>query len=307
LAAAADLEQERQRLHQHWRQQLERARYQTERAARQYQAVEPENRLVARQLERQWEQALQEQQRLEEEYARFARTQPKELSTEEQEQIRSLARDVPGLWQAPTTTPGERQRIVRLLIEQVDVTVRGASDRVAVAIRWVGGSTSQQELVRPVNRYDQLTDYASLRARVQELRDNGMSLDQVAEQLNREGFHPPKRSRRFSGSMVAGFLAKGGRSGPRPRALAVGGLLQQQEWLVRDLARQLEMPSATLHRWIRVGWVQARKLPLPGGHWAIWADPEELDRMARLRHCPRGWLDKPLPVELTTPKTRADH
>ena len=71
LAAAADVAQERRRLHQHWQQQLERARYETERAARQYQAVEPENRLVARELERRWEEALAEQGRLTEDYERF--------------------------------------------------------------------------------------------------------------------------------------------------------------------------------------------------------------------------------------------
>ena len=73
LAAADDLERERARLHQNWQQQVERARYEAERARRQYDAVEPENRLVARELERRWEEALKEQRRLEEEYARFGR------------------------------------------------------------------------------------------------------------------------------------------------------------------------------------------------------------------------------------------
>src|SRR5262249_2288630 len=68
LRAADDIERQRQRLHENWRQQLERARYQAERAARQYHLAEPENRLVARELERLWEQALQEQARLQAEY-----------------------------------------------------------------------------------------------------------------------------------------------------------------------------------------------------------------------------------------------
>jgi hypothetical protein len=66
LAAAAEVEQERQRLHRHWQQQRERAGHQADRAARQYQAVEPENRLVARELEQRWEEALADQRRLEE-------------------------------------------------------------------------------------------------------------------------------------------------------------------------------------------------------------------------------------------------
>src|SRR5205823_10974729 len=109
----AEVEQERQRLHRHWRQQLERARYHTDRAARQYQAVEPENRLVVRELERRWEEALHGQRRLEEDYERFGASQPATLSAAEREQIRSLARDLPELWHTDTTTAAERQRLGR--------------------------------------------------------------------------------------------------------------------------------------------------------------------------------------------------
>ena len=71
LRAAERVEQDRERLHAHWKQRLERAEYEADRARRQYDAVDPENRLVARELERQWEQKLAERRRLEEDYARF--------------------------------------------------------------------------------------------------------------------------------------------------------------------------------------------------------------------------------------------
>jgi DNA invertase Pin-like site-specific DNA recombinase len=304
LAAAADVAQERRRLHRHWQQQLERARYETERAARQYQAVEPENRLVARELERRWEAALAEQARLTEDHERCCRSQPATLSAAEQEQIRALARDIPQLWQADTTTAAERQRLVRFLVEQIEVGVRGETDQVEVAIRWAGGVVSRHPLARPVQCYEQLADYPRLRARIDELRAAGRSMAAVAECLNQEGFRPPKRAARFTGAMVAGFLAKGGRSGPRPAALSAAGLLRKGEWLLTDLARQLDMPSATLHRWRKVGWVRARKLPVPGGHWALWAEGPELQRLARLRGYSRKRRDEPIPAELTTPKVR---
>jgi hypothetical protein len=302
LAAAADLEQERQRLHQHWRQQRERAQYETNRAARQYQAAEPENRLVTRELERRWEQALQEQRRQEEDYERFCQAQPAALSTAEREQIRGLANAIPELWHAESTTPADRQRIVRFLIERIVIDVQGKSERVAITIHWAGGFTSNHELVRAVQRYDQMADYPRLHTRIQELRTQGLSMAQVAACLNQEGFRPPKRAKHFSTGMIAGFLAKAGRSGPRPRALIAGDLLRQGEWLLTDLARKLNMPPATLHRWRKVDWVRARKLPVPGGHWAIWADDEELERMTRLRRYRRSWLEKSIPVELTTPR-----
>jgi hypothetical protein len=304
LAAAADVEQERQRLHRHWQQQLERARYQTDRASRHYHAVEPENRLVGRELERRWEDALREQRRLEEEYDRFARDQPATLSAAEREQIRSLAQAIPALWHATTTTSADRQRLVRFLIERIELQVHGATDQVEVTIHWSGGFVSQHTLVRAVQSYEQLANYAQLRARIDELRGQGQTAAEVAECLNREGFHPPKRARRFTKEMVAGFLSKGGRSGPRPRALSAQGMLRRGEWLLTDLARELQMPSATLHRWRKVGWVQARKLPVRGGHWAIYATASELKRLTRLRKYQRARRDQPIPAVLTTPKIR---
>ena len=301
LAAAADLRQERQRLHQHWQQQLERARYETARAARQYQAVEPENRLVARELERRWDEALQNQRQVEEDYERFRHAQPAEVSPAEQERIRALANSIPELWTAESTTAADRQRIIRFLIERIVVDVQGASERVAVAIHWLGGSSSCHELLRAVQRYDQMADYPRLRARIEELRARGASMASVAQHLNEEGFRPPKRAERFTSGIIAGFLSKGGRSGPRPHALDAGGLLRKSEWLLSDLARKLNMPAATMHSWRKLGWARARKLPVPGGYWAIWANKAELKRMARLRQFRRSWLVKSPPLDLTTP------
>jgi DNA invertase Pin-like site-specific DNA recombinase len=306
LAAADDLEQERARLHQNWQQQVERARYEAERARRQHDAVEPENRLVARELERRWEEALREQRRLEEDYTRFSRDQPRGLSACEREQIRSLSRDLPALWHASATTAADRQRIVRLLVEEVVVTVREESEWVDVAIHWAGGFRSIHELVRPVQRYQQMADYGRLLDRIDQLRKAGQMLAEVAEQLNREGFHPPKRSATFTKEILSNLLAKRGRTGPRPRVVAGPDLLGEHEWLLTDLARELEMPPATLHRWIRVGWVNARKLPTPGGQWVVWADADERDRMTRIRTCPRGWSDEEIFSHLIKPKARDD-
>src|SRR5262249_8433390 len=224
---------------------LERARYEAERAFRQYDAVEPENRLVSRELERRWEEALKEQRRLEEEYDRFSRDQPRGLSTGEREQIRALARDLPGLWRAATRTAADRQRIVRLLVQEVVVTVRGESERVDVTIHWAGGFSTDHDLVRPVQCYRQMADFERLLNRIDELRAAGQALTEVAEQLNREGFHPPKRSARFTSAILAGLLARRSRTGPRPRAVGEPGVLGEHERLLTDLARELAMPQAT--------------------------------------------------------------
>jgi DNA invertase Pin-like site-specific DNA recombinase len=299
LAAAADVEQQRQLLHQQWQQQLERARYDAERAARQYAAVEPENRLVARELERRWEESLREQQRLQQEHDGFCTTQPARLSPREQEQVRALAQDIPELWRAGSTTAQDRQRLVRILIERIVVAVQGHSEQVEVTIHWAGGFVSQHRVLRGVQRYEQLADYPRLLARIEELRQQGKSLAEVAHCLNEEGLHPPKRVKRFTGGMVGGFLARFCQKGSSQQADKARQELQKGEWLLGDLARHLGMPQTTLHRWRKAGWLRARKLP--EGLWAIDAARAEGRRLAQLRHHQSKNPSKPIPANLTTP------
>jgi hypothetical protein len=92
-----------------WQKRLERAAYVAERAGRHYRLLEPENRLVARQLARDWEQKLATQQRLEDEYRRFSQERPNVLSESERRAIRQLAEDIPALWGASTTTNKDRK------------------------------------------------------------------------------------------------------------------------------------------------------------------------------------------------------
>jgi DNA invertase Pin-like site-specific DNA recombinase len=303
LAAAADVEQQRQSLHQNWQQRLERARYESGRAARQYGQVEPEDRLVARELERRWEAALAEQARLEQEYAQFCAERPARLTEAEREQVRQLAQHIPELWYAGSTTAADRQRLVRLLIERIEVDVQGQSEQVKLAITWSGGFVSRHEMVRAVQRYEQLADYPRLCARVEELRAAGKSMGAVAQCLNEEGFHPPKRVERFTGGMVAGFLARKYDRAPEQRGRPVARALKKGEWLLGDLARHLGMPAATLHHWRKLGWVRARKLPVAGGLWAIWASGCERRRLARLRRYQQRQPNQAIPADLTTPQT----
>ena len=129
LQVEQDQRREQQRVTTHWQQVLERAHYETERARRQYDTVEPENRLVARELESRWEEALREEQRLKEEYARCQAETEDCVRAADLAAIRALATDLPALWAAPTTSDADRQEIVRHLLDQVEITVQG-KDRV---------------------------------------------------------------------------------------------------------------------------------------------------------------------------------
>jgi exonuclease VII large subunit len=187
LAVVANLESERAALDRHWRQRLERARYEVERARRQYAAVEPENRLVARTLERDWEAALTEQARLEAEHERVKRARKEAPSAAELAAIRDLSQDLPALWRTETTTQQERQTIVRLLLERVLVEVVGDTEKVRVECHWHGGVRTAHELTRPIARLTSLSTYAALTARAAELRREGRECANIAEILNEEG------------------------------------------------------------------------------------------------------------------------
>jgi Recombinase/Recombinase zinc beta ribbon domain len=289
LQVAADVEAERQQLHQQWTYRLERARYEAERLARQYHAVEPEHRLVARTLERQWEAALVAEETLTADYHRSLATQPVTLSAAERDAIRRLASDIPALWRAPTTTQTDRQAIIRLLVHRVVVTVQGESERVAVHVAWLGGHGTEATLIRPVARLEQLSYYPQLQARVVALYTQGKDRATVAQTLNAEGWRPAKRRATFTPLMVGRLLARQGlrylapvRARPLVRAA--------DEWTLQALAQTVGIPAETLYAWLRRGCLTARRdTSVSPPRWIIRADATELARLRALRHAPQTW------------------
>jgi hypothetical protein len=305
LSAAEDIQQQRVTLDRHWQQGLKRARYESDRARRQYHAVEPENRLVARELERQWEQKLLEQRQWEDEYDRFRHDRPAALSEQDRRLIRTLSEDLPKLWHATETSSAGRQTIVRHLLQRVAVTVSPDSPHTELDIHWAGGFTSHHALMRPVARYDQLDNHAQLLARILELHQQKQTSARIAEQLNREGFRPPKRRETYNAQMVRTLLSRQVRADRCARAVETHALAAD-EWWFTDLARHLNLPQPTLYSWLRRGWVHARQLPVAGGRWILWADPDERDRLRKLRGCPRRWYNQPQAAALTKPKRRPE-
>lgn len=302
LKLAEDLEAERARDRAHWEKRLERVHFESERARRQYDAVEPEHRLVTRTLERQWEEALAAEERLNSDYARFLAVEPTPLSLDERERIRRLAEDIPALWYASTTTDAERQAIVRQLTERVIVTVVGESEKVNAEIHWAGGHRTRTQIVRPVARLEQLSYYPELLECVVCLHQEGHNDVDIARRLNAEGWRPAKRRTTFNAPMVANLLARRGLSSGSAQQHYTANLERDaEEWTLKELALELEMPPVTLHGWISKGHVRARQLR-HAGHtlWLLWADKAEVQRLRELRAAPRRWA-KHGPVAQTAP------
>jgi DNA invertase Pin-like site-specific DNA recombinase len=312
LAAAGQVQAQREQVDRIWRQRLERAELAAGRARRQYQLAEPENRLVVRQLEKDWEAALAERQRLGEEYDRFTASRPRTLTAAERKQIRALAADLPAVWDAPTTTDADRKQLIRHLVGQVRITVPGASEKVEVEVTWAGGHRTAAQITRPVACLTQLSYYPQLAARARELADSGCTTAQIAERLNAEGFRPPKRSPVFTPNTVTDLLRALGIQRSRTPARRNRPVLDQHEWWLRDLAKHLGMSQVTLDSWVRRGWAagylhpQARLL-------VVRADPAEIERLRTLHQVPRGqhnrrpWLNNQAASMNTEPEGTNDN
>jgi hypothetical protein len=185
LAALGRIEAERAETERHWKLRLQRAQQDADRAHRQYDAVEPENRLVARTLEHRWEEALRSLRELREEYDRFLASRPTTLSTSERKAILELSTKLPDLWHAPTTTVADKRRVVQLMLERVVVT--SAGERVSVELHWAGGTATRHEATRPVARWSALTHYADTLDQIKQMADAGSTSQQIADSLNQRG------------------------------------------------------------------------------------------------------------------------
>jgi DNA invertase Pin-like site-specific DNA recombinase len=287
LKVAEDVAAERSRMNENWQQRLERASYESERAFRQYNTAEPENRLVARTLEKKWEEALNTEESLKTEYHKYTTQQPPTLSGAEREAIRRLASDVPALWNASTTTVQDRQTIARQLIERVIVKVDGESEKVDVQVHWAGGHRTHETLIRPVARLEQLSYYEDLLKRVGALHAQGQSAGEIADRLNVEKWRPAKRAETFNRGMVGVLLSRLNLAGSSTDDKQSKSLRRRHLWRLRDLARELAMPEITLYSWLQKGQMKAHKDK--DGRWLVHADAKEIARLRGLRTAQRTW------------------
>ena len=221
LRVAADLQGQFDLAEGQWLQKLERARFEADRARRQYEAVEPENRLVARTLEEAWEQRLRAHRDLVEQHERFLRQEPRLLGADEQERVRRLATDLPALWAASSTTDADRKEVLRQVIEEVIVTVEGDTEWVEATVRWAGGRRTSARLRRPVARLEQLGGASTLRRRVGELKASGTSSRRIAADLEREGLRATD-GRPFTAEGVRRLMSRYGLSRARGEPEALG-------------------------------------------------------------------------------------
>ncbi|GAC1547217.1 MAG: hypothetical protein NVS2B7_22840 [Herpetosiphon sp.] len=238
---------------------LEQARYEVERAERQYNVVEPENRLVVRTLEQRWEAALAAEVKLREEHTRFLARQPARLSAADRETIRRLSQDVPALWQADSTTAAERKEIVRLLLERVEVTIQNDSERAEVVCVWAGGQRARYELIRSVRRTSQLTHHGALLDRIRALHRDGVRAPAISRTLTAEGWRSA-HGKTFTEGSVRALMT---RMGLPPAWMTRPSTIMARadgEFTVAEIAGRLNLPEGTVYAWLYKHRLPARRV-----------------------------------------------
>ena len=235
---------ERSQLDQVWQDHLQHVRYAAQLAQRQYDAVDPANRLVAAELERRWEAALHQVRQMEEDYAQFQQAPPPDrIPPDLRTTFQHISQHLPELW--PRLTNAQQKALLRSLIQQVIIR-RPAPDQVCVRIVWLSGAYSDHTSLTPIHREQDVTGYAHLMARVEALWREGYHDRAIAEQLTREGFHSARcdhitpisiQKMRLAHHWYAPFEQL-------RRADVVG-----EEFTVNGLAKELAVNEGTIYRY----------------------------------------------------------
>jgi hypothetical protein len=263
--------------------ELERAQIHADRAKRQFDGCEPENRLVARTLEREWEQRLTEVRRAERAVAEVAATRPDPLSSDEIAWCRHAGADLRKVFDAPTTSDRERKQLLRAILTDVVVTVDRASEQHAAELRvvWEGGAVTEHTVPLPrtgsnTRRTDQDT-IALVRRLAEQYPDK-----QIAAILARQG-RRTGAGNKFTAHNVHGLRTYHKIPAAPVRATAHDGDVVT----IAQAASELGVSTATVHRWLREGFITGEQIT-PGAPWQIRLTDE---LRARVREqAPDGWL-----------------
>jgi DNA invertase Pin-like site-specific DNA recombinase len=261
IAAAERLELDREAALKQWRLGVERASYEASRAERRYRAVDPDNRLVARGLEREWEAKLGALEAAKVELARRERERPRVLTPAERDHLLSIGPDLARVWHAPSTTPRDRKELLRALVEEVTIKIERDKAVAHLIIRWNGGALDEINLALPRSRPATIRTDEDTIALVRRLAcyypDNV-----IASILNRQG-RTTAYGNPFGTSHVGNLRRHWDIPCFEPASEEHGELLT-----VRKAAVVLAIAPSTIHRLLNDGIIGGEQLT-PGAPWRI--------------------------------------
>jgi DNA invertase Pin-like site-specific DNA recombinase/uncharacterized protein YndB with AHSA1/START domain len=281
VAAAEQLEADHDAALAQWRLEVERARHQATKAERRYLAVDPDNRLVARGLERDWEAKLAALDAAEAELASRERRRPRTLTSAERAAIGALGGDVARVWSASTTTDRDRKELLRTLLEEVIVNVDRDAAQAHLTMRWRGGAISQLDVALPRSHPPKIRTDEDTIALVRRLAAHYPDA-QIAGILNRQG-RRSARGQRFTASIVQSLRHHWGIPRYQPPAESPQG----EVVTITKTAELLGVVPSTVHRWLADGFI-AGEQPTPGAPWQIRITDQLRARF--VEQAPDGWL-----------------
>jgi DNA invertase Pin-like site-specific DNA recombinase len=291
LASLEALEQEYDALRRQRELHLERIRYEAARAQRQYDAVEPENRLVARTLERHWEEKLRSLEKAEQEYQTWAKRERLELTSKDRQDIINLGADLPHVWNATSTTAADRKQILRFLIKEVIVDQKRAQGKVWFQVNWQTGAISEHWYIRRVRSYEEHARFEQIQQRIRELHAEQKLDDEIAAILNTEGFQTTKRGR-FDNKAIW-LIRKQMKlpavkpNGPHPMCWDDG------TYSVQGAAQAIGVFPGTIYKWLKTGRLEGYQLR-KGSPWKIHLSTGRInelkDYVERVRRSKKGVL-----------------
>ena len=262
LAAAERLELDTDAALKQWRLGVERASYEASRAERRYLAVDPDNRLVARGLEREWEQRLADLEAAKDELARRLEQRPRIIGQEERDRLLALGADLATVWDAPTTTPRDRKELLRALVEEVILSVDRDEPAAHLTLRWKGGALTDLDVPLPRSRPATVRTHEETLDLVRRLAI--LYPDTViAAILNRQG-RTTARGHRFEANRVASLRTHWRIPCFQPKPEVAEGEIMT----VAAAAAALNVAPSTLHRWLNDGLVPGEQVT-PGAPWRI--------------------------------------
>ena len=262
LAVLSELDQQAQQLEHQWQLKLERARYEANRAERQYDAVEPENRLVARTLEKRWNDKLHQLASLEAAYAEAKAVERLELDELQRQQILKLASDLPAVWHSPTTTVQERKEMLGLLVKQVALSpVESPTRQTRIAILWHTEATTELMIKRPTTQ-EKLSTPTEVIDAVRKLAVERTDAE-IAQLLNQRGLVTGK-GRPFTKDAVNWIRWKFHIN--KPAVHHPTGIRSDGCYSTSALAGKLGVGIHTIHYWRQKGVIEAFQ-ETPRGPW----------------------------------------
>ena len=286
LRAVNELQQRSDAINGQWRMRMERLDYQAQLAQRRYEQADPSHRLVAATLEQRWNQALEEAQRLRDDYQKYRQQQGLELSGHQQAELLAMAKDLPRLWQAQSTSAKDRKRMLRLLIKDLTVEKRRAERKAILHIRWQGGAIEDLMVDLPLPMPVRMRYPESIVTQVRTLALT-MSDSQIAAALNQAQLRSPK-GKPFTDSMINWIRYR--------YEIPAPVLKRPEEFTVKELAQYFQIGAGVVYYWIQQGHIPTRRLTKTAPYWLTMSPQKESDLKARVTSSSRIKME-PIPKD----------